>query len=73
MNPAAWVGLAFAVVALSSIGPGAYEWVTLTLVLAILYVLLTNADAWSGPLTEFANALGGTPGAGSGGGKVVAR
>jgi len=70
----AWVGLAFALVALSSIGPGAAEWVSLTLVLAILYVLLSHSDVWAGPLSQFAASLGGTPSSGAvGGGSILAR
>lgn len=54
-DPRAWVGLALALVALSSFGLA--QPIRLTLYAVILYVLLTNAQALAPALERFTAAL----------------
>lgn len=67
-DPLAWVGLAIALVLVSSFGLA--QPVRLTLWAVILYVLLANADKLAPGLDRFARALGrsaSSPGGGGGG------
>jgi hypothetical protein len=59
-NPAAWIGLAIALVALSSF-PGMVDPIRYSLVLVILLVLLSHSMQVAQGLDRFISALGGGP------------
>ncbi len=60
-----WMGLAIAVVVLNGY-PGTAPVVRYTLLAVIAYVLLTNADALSGPLGRWVADISAGPTAGAG-------
>jgi hypothetical protein len=72
-DPAAWLGLAIALVVLANFGLA--DPIRYTLIAVILLVLLRHASALAPALDRFTRALGGTSGTGSDGstGRVMPR